>query len=114
MRSVPAGDFPLDFILLVEDNDVAVILRASRSGDLILRDEIATMLHDRSQGILHEVVGPRDQVDLDAGTLKGLVPDIRHRDLYVCGPEGFTERVVLVARWLSVPDDRIHVEEFAF
>jgi ferredoxin-NADP reductase/DMSO/TMAO reductase YedYZ heme-binding membrane subunit len=99
---------------LPDQVDVVVILRASRSQDLILRDEIAAMLRDRSKGILHEVVGPRDQVDLDAGTLRGLVPDIRHRDLYVCGPEGFTERVVVVARRLSVPEDRIHVEEFAF
>ncbi|HEY3809937.1 MAG TPA: hypothetical protein VGL49_00775, partial [Acidimicrobiales bacterium] len=99
---------------LPDQVDVAVILRASRPGDLVLRDEVATMVRARPKGVLHELIGPRHQVDLDARTLKRLVPDIRHRDLYVCGPEGFNERVVAVARWLAVPEDRIHVEEFAF
>jgi ferredoxin-NADP reductase len=94
--------------------EVTVILRGSRPDELILRDEIAALVDERDKAVLHELVGPRDQVDLDAATLKRLVPDVRHRDLYVCGPEGFTERVCLVARWLSVPEDRIHVEEFAF
>lgn len=72
------------------------------------------MVRGRDKGVLHEVVGPRDEIDLDAEMLKRLVPDIRHRDLYVCGPEGFSERVLLGARRLAVPEDRIHLEEFAF
>jgi predicted ferric reductase len=99
---------------LPDQVDVAVILRASRWQDLILRDEIAAMVRGRDKGVLHEVVGPRDEIDLDAEMLKRLVPDIRHRDLYVCGPEGFSERVLLGARRLAVPEDRIHLEEFAF
>jgi predicted ferric reductase len=94
--------------------DVAVILRGSRPGDLVLRDEVAALVRGRPHAVLHEIVGPRDRVAVDATTLRRLVPDVRHRDLYVCGPEGFTEGVVGAARWLSVPEDRIHVEEFAF
>jgi predicted ferric reductase len=97
--------------------DVAVILRGSRPEDLVLRDEVAALVRGRNshgRAVLHEVVGPRQRVDLDPNTLKRLVPDIRHRDLYVCGPEGFSDRVVRAARWLAVPEDRIHIEEFAF
>ena len=68
----------------------------------------------RRGAVLHEVVGPRNQVRLDPDTLRRLVPDVRHRDLYVCGPEGFRDGVVAAARRLAVPEDRIHVEEFAF
>ena len=67
-----------------------------------------------ARAVLHEIIGPRDRVGLDPATLRRLCPDVRHRDLYICGPEGFTEGVVGAARWLSVPEDRIHVEEFAF
>jgi predicted ferric reductase len=97
--------------------DVAVILRGSRPEDLVLRDEMAALVRSRTsygRAVLHEVIGPRDRVDLEPATLKRLVPDIRQRDLYVCGPEGFSERVVQAARWLAVPEDRIHIEEFAF
>jgi predicted ferric reductase len=99
---------------LPEHVDVVVILRGSRPDELVLRHEVEAIVRSRPRAVLHEVVGSRNQVDLDSATLKRLVPDIRHRDLYVCGPEGFTARVLLMARWLSVPEDRIHVEEFAF
>jgi predicted ferric reductase len=94
--------------------DVTVILRASRPGDLVLRDEVAAMVRDRPGAVLHELIGPRSQVTLDGPTLQRLVPDIRQRDVYVCGPEGFGEGIRVAARRLAVPDDRIHLEEFAF
>jgi predicted ferric reductase len=94
--------------------DTTVILRASRPEDLVLREEIATIVDRRPQARLYELIGSRRQVRLDARTLKHYVPDIRHRDMYVCGPEGFTEGIYVAARGLAVPDDRIHMEEFAF
>ena len=94
--------------------DVAVVLRGSRPDDLVLREEVAALVRSRPHAVLHEIIGPRDRVGLDPATLRRLCPDVRHRDLYICGPEGFTEGVVGAARWLSVPEDRIHVEEFAF
>lgn len=94
--------------------DVTVILRASRPEDVVLRDELATMVRARPGAVLHELIGPRQQVVLDSPTLHRMVPDVRHRDVYVCGPDGFAEGVRVAARRLAVPDDRIHLEEFAF
>jgi predicted ferric reductase len=94
--------------------DVAVILRGSRPEDLVLRDEVAAIVGSRPHAVLHEIVGPRGYVKLDSTTLRRLVPDVRQRDLYICGPEGFTSSVVGIAQALAVPEDRIHVEEFAF
>lgn len=111
-----AGVTPIRALLedLPAQVDATVILRGSRPEDLLLRDEIAAMVDKRPKARLFELVGPRHQVNVDASTLKRLVPDIRHRDLYVCGPEGFSEQVFHAARWLAVPEDRIHLEEFAF
>jgi ferredoxin-NADP reductase len=89
--------------------DVVVVLRASRREELVLRDEIAELVAARG-GILRELVGPRERVDLDAVIAR----DLRGRDLYVCGPEGFTASVTAGARAAGVPDDHIHHESFAF
>jgi predicted ferric reductase len=89
--------------------DVVVVLRASHRADLVLRDEIAELVARRG-GVLRELVGPREHVDLDAV----LARHLRDRDVYVCGPGGFTSAVTASARAAGVPDDRIHHESFAF
>jgi predicted ferric reductase len=93
--------------------DVVAILRGSARHDLVLRDEIAHLVGERG-GRLHEVVGPRSRVPLDAPTLRRLVPDISSRDLFVCGPGGFMRALIADARSLGVPDKHIHYEDFAF
>ncbi len=95
------------------DVDVVVVLRASRQDELVLRDEIAGHVARRG-GRLHELVGPREQVPLDAAALTRLVPDVAERDVFVCGPDAFTAAVADAARAAGTPDDRIHHETFAF
>jgi predicted ferric reductase len=93
--------------------DVVVLLRAHTHEELVLRDEIAALVEDHG-GQLYELVGPRAEVRLDAAALAWLVPDIATRDLFVCGPEGFTETVKDSARAAGTPRERIHEEAFAF
>jgi predicted ferric reductase len=93
--------------------DVSVVTRASTPGDLIFREEIRRLVANR-RGQLHEVVGSRRAHPLDARHLRRLVPDIAERDVYVCGPDNFTDQLVVTARNLGVPEDRIHREQFAF
>jgi ferredoxin-NADP reductase/DMSO/TMAO reductase YedYZ heme-binding membrane subunit len=93
--------------------DVTVILRGSRREDLVLRDEIAELVHRRG-GRLHELVGPREQVRLDARRLAALVPRLAEHDVYLCGPDGFTAAVLAGARDAGVPAARIHHESFTF
>jgi ferredoxin-NADP reductase len=42
------------------------------------------------------------------------VPDIAVRDVYVCGPGGFSSEVAGIARRLRVPREQIHIEAFRF
>jgi ferredoxin-NADP reductase/DMSO/TMAO reductase YedYZ heme-binding membrane subunit len=108
------GATPIRALLedLPDDADVVVLLRGSRREDLVLRDEIAEHV-TRRRGRLHELVGPRESVALDARGLRRLVPDLRRRDVYVCGPDGFTEAVAGAARDAGVPRSHIHYESFA-
>jgi predicted ferric reductase len=93
--------------------DVAVVMRASTPGELVHRDEVAALV-ERRGGRAHVVTGSRHKVRFDARSLRHLVPDLAQRDVYVCGPGGFTAGVVAVARSLGVPGDRIHSEAFSF
>ncbi len=98
---------------LPERTDVIAILRGTTPEDLVHRDEMAEIVGARG-GVVHDLVGSRHQVRLDARALRRLVPDLAQRDVYVCGPEGFTRAVVAAARGGAVPLERIHVESFAF
>lgn len=108
------GSAPIRALLpeFPRDTDVAVLLRAHDREHLLLRDEIAGDLAIRG-GTLHELVGPRDRVRTDAAALQHLVPDLRSRDVYLCGPEGFMEAFAANLRAAGVRDDRIHLESFA-
>jgi predicted ferric reductase len=93
--------------------DVTVIMRASSTNDLVHRDEVLALVEQRG-GQLHEVIGPRHQVRVDARALRHLIPDLAERDVYVCGPGGFADDIVCAARRLGVPNHRIHHEAFTF
>ncbi len=109
------GVTPIRAILeaLPAGTDTSVIVRASRRQDLVLQDELVALVRARS-GALHELLGPRDSVRFDQRVLRRLVPDVAQRDIYVCGPDGFAEKLVAAARRLGVPEEQIHRESFAF
>ena len=102
---------------LLEDlpvwTDVVVVVRASTTNDLVHRDEVAALVK-RRRGRLHEIVGPRRKVGVNARVLHRIVPDIAARDVYVCGPDGFSSDVVAAASRLGVAKDQIHTEAFGF
>jgi predicted ferric reductase len=93
--------------------DAAVIVRSSHADDLVLHNELTQLVEARA-GTLHELIGPRSAVKLDFHLVRKLVPDIRRRDVYVCGPDGFADRFVSIARKLGVAEERIHREQFTF
>lgn len=102
---------------LLEDlpghTDVVVLIRASAVDDLVHRAEIAALVNQRG-GRLHEIVGPRHRARLDARALRHVVPDIAARDVYVCGPEGFSAEIVSAALRLGVASEQVHTEVFGF
>jgi ferredoxin-NADP reductase len=93
--------------------DVEVVLRASTTEDLVLEHEVADLVQRRG-GRLHRLVGPRSAIQLDAAALGDLVPDVADRDVYICGPEGFSTAVEHAARAAGTPPARVHHEAFAF
>jgi ferredoxin-NADP reductase len=93
--------------------DVDVVLRANSAEQLVLDHEIEELVEQRG-GRVHRLVGDRGEVPITARSVHSLIPDLQERDLYICGPEGFTRRFIAVARQLGVHHERIHHEEFGF
>jgi ferredoxin-NADP reductase len=89
------------------------VVRASTLADLVHRDEVAAMVRQR-HGRLEEIVGSRHEVRLNARALRSLVPDIAHRDVYICGPGGFSAEIAAAARQLGTHAEQIHTETFGF
>jgi predicted ferric reductase len=92
---------------------VTALLRASVPEDIVHRDEFVSLVEKR-QGNYHELVGSREQVRFSTKALYDLVGDLRDVEVYVCGPDSFTEMVVAAALQLSAQPARIHRETFSF
>lgn len=62
---------------------------------------------------LSDVVGPVAQAT-DLAVLRGWLPDIADRDVYLCGPGGWTDLVRRSLAAAGVPDEHIHLETFSW
>jgi predicted ferric reductase len=96
--------------------DVTLIYRNGRDGDVVFRDELTAIAAHRGAR-LHFVTGHRRRLGYDplsAPVLTANVPDLRSHDVYVCGPDGMTASVVAALRQARVPRRQIHTETFEF
>jgi predicted ferric reductase len=94
------------------------------STEPLFTDELAGLAADRGLAVL-DLPGRRrydgswlphgvDQRVDDASALRYWVPDIAERDVFVCGPEVWTDLVRDSLRAAGLPDDRLHLETFSW
>jgi predicted ferric reductase len=97
--------------------ELMLLYRAVDAPDLVFRAELDALAAQRGAEV-HYVLGdhrePANQVLLGPAHLRGLVPDVRARDVYVCGPPAMTAVTERTLRRLGVPRHQVHVERFAF
>jgi predicted ferric reductase len=105
-----AGITPIRALLEELTGDVAIVYRAPRPEDLILRAELDELARQRGAA-LHYLVGD-DR--LSPEHLLRLVPDIAARDVYVCGPPAMTDATRATLARSGVPRRQIVTERFAF
>lgn len=98
---------------LPSDSTPIVLARGTTADAIPLAHEIEALIHQRG-GTFHRLIGPREDVQPDAATLRGFAPDIRQRDVFVCGPGGFTKQVLAAARAAGVPRGQLHHETFDY
>jgi len=98
--------------LVNSGHDVVVVHRAHSADRLALSSEFpdAPRLH------YIPVAGRRRELGYDPlvpSALQRLVPDVRSRDVFVCGPPAMVDAVVASVRSLGVPRSAIHTEELS-
>ncbi len=97
---------------------VTLLYRASDWTDVVFREELDQLVRERGDRI-HYLVGERGSERVRSDPLAPrqlgkLVPDVRHRDVYVCGPIPMMDAVRRSLRALRVPDTQIHMERFSY
>ncbi|TXK18432.1 ferric reductase-like transmembrane domain-containing protein [Homoserinibacter sp. GY 40078] len=109
---------------LLESGDLApgeatVLVRNSQGEEGFLVPELRELAARRGVQ-LYRSTGPRpagggwmSAEDAARGvTLESVFPELDRSDLYVCGPQAWTDEVVAAARAAGVHEDRIHTERF--
>ncbi len=96
--------------------DLTLLYRSGRPTDVVFRKELAAIAQQR-KARLHVIAGHRADLGhdpLSTAALTANIPDLRHHDVYVCGPDGMTRAVVRSLRAAKVPRRQIHHETFEF
>ena len=111
------GITPIRALLDDMQGDVVLIYRATHMQEIVFREELESLARERGVRIRY-VLGdrrtPGNAQLLSREHLRGLVPDIGTRDVYLCGPSSMIRSLRRALRKLGVPAPQIHVDEFAF
>ena len=109
------GITPVRALLEEAEGDVVVLYRALSEDDLVLREELEALAAARG-ATLHLLPGDHRGAGKDLLSpdhLRLLVPDVDHRDVFVCGPAGMADALVRNVRAAGVPRRHVHTERFA-
>jgi predicted ferric reductase len=109
------GITPIRALLETMRGDLVVVYRVISDDDIIFRDELQSLAAAR-EAVVHFVVGDhrgegRDL--LSSAHLLELVPDVRERDVFLCGPPAMTQVIEKNVRGAKVPRRNVHIERFA-
>jgi predicted ferric reductase len=101
--------------LPADAGELVLVYRVSDGREIVFRGELESLARLRGARV-HYLVGgrrPAGSDPLDESALERLVPDLRERDVYVCGPDPMMGRVTSTLRRLGLPTEQLHQERFA-
>lgn len=109
------GITPIRAVLddLPRNTDVTLIYRVAGMEDIPLRTELEELARLSGWHFWY-LPGDRQHYPMTVNFMSQFAPDLQDSDVYVCGPGGFTDSVVELARTAGVPETRIHHESFVF
>jgi ferredoxin-NADP reductase len=93
--------------------DLTLLYRATSEADVLFRSELDELGRARQIEVRY-LLGPRDRQPnpLSAPQIRGRVPDVLERDIYLCGPPGMMDSAARGLRTLGVRRSQIHRERF--
>jgi predicted ferric reductase len=109
------GVTPIRAVLddLPDGTSVTLVYRVAERSTAPLHEELEALVRERGWR-MHYLQGPRRHHPITAEYLTHLVPELTGTDVFVCGPDSFTDQVVAAVADAGVPRERIHHEAFAF
>jgi predicted ferric reductase len=75
--------------------------------------ELAALAAERGLHVV-DLPGPRTYPANDPAALLDHVPDLAHREVYVCGPEDWADEVRRTALAAGLPPENLHIEAFTW
>jgi predicted ferric reductase len=110
------GITPIRALLEEATGPTTVVYRVRSDTDAVLLPELRELARERG-ALLHVVAGRTmagspPNPPFEPQNLLSAVPDIRDRDVFVCGPAAMTSAVLHSLRALRVPRRQIHAERF--
>ena len=100
-----------------------LVYRTRHAAEVAFLPELEWLARERGVRLV-PLVGPRAAAGSwlpvvygdydDIAALRSLAPDLADHDVYVCGPDPWTEAVLRAARRVGVPGPRLHRERFAW
>jgi predicted ferric reductase len=111
------GVTPIRALLEESTGPVVVLYRVRSLADAVLLPELQALA--AAKGAQLHVLAGRTGTGTPPGSpfdphpLATLVPDIRERDVFVCGPPAMTAAVLRSLRALKVPRRQVHAERFS-
>ena len=110
-----SGIAPIRALLEELPRGTTLIYRASKPDEVVFKRELDWLARERGAKVWY-VLGSRydpwPRHVLSPGGLRELVPDVRRRDVYLCGPQGLTVSSLSALERLGVPRRQIHVDRF--
>jgi predicted ferric reductase len=99
-------------------NGLTLLYRASSWDDVVFGAELDELMAERGAAV-HYLVGRRGSAEvpddpLGPAMLLALVPDVRRRDVFLCGPVPMMEAAIASLAALGVPSAQVHAERFAY
>jgi predicted ferric reductase len=110
------GVTPIRSLLEELTGPVTVLYRVHSMADAVLLNEIQALAGMRGAQVRvlpgRTGEGNPPNTPFEPANLVAMVPDIRDRDVFVCGPAPMTDAVLRSLRALGVPRAQVHAERF--
>jgi len=100
---------------LSQKNRDAILLYGNKTeNDIVFKDELQNLAPQGHYVLSEKTNGNFESGYIDEAKIKKFVPDLKERDIYICGPVGMMSAVTSILKNLGISKSQIHFEKFSY